>query len=180
MDVEANVIKRITDLDLGLEIEKIVNPETRTAARGIVENADGKIAIFYKSKMNEYKLPGGGIESGEDELEAFKREVLEETGCTLTDIVEIGTTFEEKSHTNFVQKSYVFKSKVLEDTKKLNVTEREKEEGAILIWLNPEEALVKMKESLSNLKESRFETNYSSLFIVKRDIAILEFFLSQK
>ena len=42
-----------------------------------------KIAIFYKSNKNEYKLPGGGMENDENPEEAFKREVLEETGCVV-------------------------------------------------------------------------------------------------
>ncbi len=173
-----NLIKKITDKDLNIKEKRLINPKTRTASRGIVENKGGKIAVFYKSKMNEYKLPGGGIDPGEDKGVAFRREVLEETGCIITKIKELGITIEEESQTNFVQKSYVFKSKVLRDTKRLDITEREKEEGAKLLWLDPNEALKLMKESLKNVKESRFESNYNSQFIINRDISILEYYIN--
>ena len=62
------------------QIITLNNPKVRTASRGIVLRDDGKIALFYKSKMNEYKLPGGGIDEGEDKFVAFEREILEEVG----------------------------------------------------------------------------------------------------
>lgn len=175
---KVNIITKITDSDFDIKEKKLVNPKRRTAARGIIENKDGKIAIFYKSKMNEYKLPGGGVDPGEDKLEAFKREALEETGCKIKNIEELGVTIEEESQSNFIQKSYVFKSKVLRDTNKLEITDREKEEGAKLIWLYPNEALEKMKDSIDLIKESRYENKYNSSFIIKRDITILEYFLN--
>ena len=49
------------------------NPRLRLGARGIVIKEDGKIAVFYKSNKNEYKLPCGGIENNEAPEEAFKR-----------------------------------------------------------------------------------------------------------
>ena len=78
-----NLICKITDKDIGEKYNEIDNPKIRFAARGIVIRDDGKIAIFYKSNKNEYKLPGGGMENDENPEEAFKREVLEETGCVV-------------------------------------------------------------------------------------------------
>lgn len=77
--MKENLICKITDEDLGLDVLEMNNPRVRNAARGIVLRDDGKIAIFNKSIKNEYKLPGGGIENNESPEEAFKREVLEET-----------------------------------------------------------------------------------------------------
>ena len=75
------LICKITDEDIGEKIIDMENPKLRLGARGIVIRKDGKIAIFNKSNKNEYKLPGGGLEGEEKQEEAFKREVLEETGC---------------------------------------------------------------------------------------------------
>ena len=52
-------IKLVTDADFGIEPKPLNNPITRFGARGIVLRADGKMALFNKAKMNEYKLPGG-------------------------------------------------------------------------------------------------------------------------
>ena len=51
--------------------------------------------------MNEYKLPGGGMDEGEQPIETFKREILEEVGCEIDNIKLLGYTEEQKSKTNF-------------------------------------------------------------------------------
>ena len=86
------------------------NPRLRYGARGIIENENGEIAVFNKQVKNEYKLPGGGIDTGEDPISAFKREAIEETGCEIENVEMIGEIIEEQSDENFVQHSYVFKS----------------------------------------------------------------------
>ena len=98
-----NMICKITDNDIGENYIEINNPKTRLGARGIVIRDDGKIAIFNKTNKNEYKLPGGGIENDETPEEAFKREVLEETGCIVEIIEELGITEEYKCQSNFKQ-----------------------------------------------------------------------------
>jgi len=84
------LICKITDIDIGEEPVEMENPKLRLGARGIVIREDGKIAIFNKSNKNEYKLPGGGLESKEKPEDAFKREVLEETGCKVEIIDTLG------------------------------------------------------------------------------------------
>ena len=118
-----NLICKITDNDLGLEYNGIENPSLRLGARGIVIRDDGKIAIFNKSNKNEYKLPGGGIEGNEEPKEAFKREVLEETGCVVEILEELGTTEEYKLQNNLKQISYIYVGKVL-ISKKNNIYEK--------------------------------------------------------
>ena len=102
-----NLICKITDKDIGKQPIEMDNPRLRLGARGIVIREDGKIAIFNKSNKNEYKLPGGGLEGEEKPEEAFKREVLEETGCEVEIIECLGTTEEYKTFDNFKQISYV-------------------------------------------------------------------------
>lgn len=108
-----NLICELTDKDLGLQEVEMDNPRIRTGARGIVIRDDGKIALFYKSNKNEYKLPGGGIEDDETPEEAFKREVLEETGCIVSIVRKLGITKEYKSKDNFMQTSHVFLGEVI-------------------------------------------------------------------
>ena len=168
------LICKITDEDIGEKIINMENPKLRLGARGIVIGEDGKIAIFNKSNKNEYKLPGGGLEGEEKPEETFKREVLEETGCEIEIIEILGTTEEYKSLNNFKQISFVFVGKVLEDTKKLNVTQKEKEEGAKLVWETPKKALELITECYNKLIASKYESIYHTKFIVLRDRKILE------
>jgi len=168
---------KITDEDIGEVSKDMNNPRLRLGARGIVIREDGKIAIFNKSNKNEYKLPGGGIEDDENPEEAFKREVLEETGCKIEIINKLGTTEEYKTLDNFKQISYIFVGKVVEDTKQLNVTQKEKDEGAKLIWETPENALKVITESYDKLVASKYESVYHTRFIVLRDRKILEYYM---
>lgn len=168
------LICKITDEDIGERFTNMENPKLRLGARGIVIREDGKIAIFNKSNKNEYKLPGGGIEGEEEPEEAFKREVLEETGCEVEIIQNLGVTEEHKSLNNFKQISYVFVGKVLKDTKQLNITEKEKDEGAKLLWETPEEALGLITKCYNELVASKYESIYATKFIVLRDRKILE------
>lgn len=168
------LICKITDEDIGEKTIEIDNPIIRIGARGIVIREDGKIAVFYKSNKNEYKLPGGGLEGTKKPEMAFKREVLEETGCEVEIIKELGMTEEYKTLGGFKQISYVFIGKVLKDTKKLNVTKKEAEEGARLLWETPEEALELVTKSYDNLVGLKYETVYHTKFVVLRDRKILE------
>lgn len=172
------LICKITDEDIGEKTVNMKNPKLRLGARGIVIREDGKIAIFNKSNKNEYKLPGGGLEGKEKPEDAFKREVLEETGCEVEIIDDLGTTEEYKSLNNFKQISYIFVGKVLNDTKQLNVTQKEKDEGAKLLWVNPYKALELIKNCINDLKDSQYENVYATKFVVLRDRKILEYYLS--
>lgn len=168
------LIYKVTDTDIGEISVEMEAPRTRLGARGIVIREDGKIAVFNKVNKNEYKLPGGGIEENENPEIAFKREVLEETGCEIEIIKALGTIEEHKTLDNFKQVSYIFVGEVIKDTNELHITEKEKEEGAKLIWETPENALKLITHCFDNLIASKYESIYHTKFIVFRDRKILE------
>lgn len=173
-NLKKELICKITDRDIGETPVEMTNPQLRIGARGIVIREDGKIAIFNKSSKNEYKLPGGGLEGEEKPEEAFRREVLEETGCEIEILECLGTAEEYKSLNNFKQISYIFVGKVLKDTKQLHVTQKEKEEGAKLLWETPENAIKLITKSYNELIASKYGSVYSTKFVVLRDRKILE------
>ena len=173
------LICKITDSDLGEEFLEMENPRLRLAARGIVVRDDGKIAVFNKSNKNEFKIPGGGIEGEENPEIAFKREAMEETGCEVEIIKSLGITEEYKSLNNFKQISYVYVGRVIKDTKQLHVTEKEKDEGAKLLWETPQKALELITECYNNLIASKYESVYTTKFIVLRDRKILERYIKE-
>ncbi len=172
-------IKTISDEDFDLEIKKFDNPRIRFGARGIVFNDKNEIAILNKVNKNEYKLVGGGIEDNEDPTIAFKREVLEESGCKIDIDDFLGIIKEEKSQDNFIQTSYVYVAHVLENTNQLNLTEKELDEGAKLLWLNIEDAMKVIKDCESNLVASKYENIYHTRFIVRRDYTILKYYFDK-
>ena len=50
----------------------------RPGVYAVIENDDRQVAVIETG--SGYFLPGGGVETGEAEIEALKREILEETG----------------------------------------------------------------------------------------------------
>lgn len=52
----------------------------RHAARGIVVKGED-ILLLYTQRYDDYSLPGGGIDEGEDEVAGLIRELQEETGA---------------------------------------------------------------------------------------------------
>ena len=178
ISINMNVIAKLTNEDFGLEPKQMENYHTRKASRGIVIREDGKIAIQNKSNKNEYKLVGGGIEGNEDPSIAFKREVLEEAGCEVEIIEQLGIIEEERSEINLKQISYIFVARVTNDTHKLNLTEKEKNEGAKLLWVEPREALDLIINCYDKLLPSDYENVYATRFVVTRDRKILEYYLA--
>ena len=60
----------------------------RPGAYAVIENNEGQIAVIEAG--NGYFLPGGGIDTGESDVDALKREILEEIGYQASMLIEIG------------------------------------------------------------------------------------------
>ena len=71
----------------------------RNSARSIIIR-DGKVAMVHSLKYDYYKFPGGGIEQGENPVEAMIRETREEAG-----LVVIPETVREYGFVHRIQKS---------------------------------------------------------------------------
>lgn len=68
--------------------EEIVNPLERVSVYGVIINDEKQILVL--NVRGKYHLPGGGIDEGENEQQALRREVLEETGYEIADLQLIG------------------------------------------------------------------------------------------
>jgi len=157
---------------------KLINPDNiaedeaknyriREAGRAVVIDENGMIALLHVTKKSYYKLPGGGIENGEDKMIALRRECQEEIGCGIEVIGEIGIIIEYRKKSKLKQTSYCYLAKVKGEKGKPDFTDGEKEKGFEQVWLPYDEALKVMRESnTTNIK--------SSVYIVPRDIAFLE------
>ena len=61
---------------------KCTHAFVRNSARSIII-VNNKIAMIHSLKYDYYKFPGGGIESGENPIDAMIRETREESGLVV-------------------------------------------------------------------------------------------------
>ncbi len=157
---------------------KLINPEqaseeevksypVREAARAVVFDNEKNVALLHVSNFGYYKLPGGGLEEGEDIETALKRECMEEIGCEIEVFGEIGSITEYRKIFNLTQISYCYLAKVKGEKGTPNFEEGEIEEGFKEVWLPYEKAL----ETITQNTTQDFE---GSEYIVPRDIIFLE------
>lgn len=133
--------------------------QPRVCVGVIISNSKGEILFIRSHKWkNQWVVPGGGIEWGEKAEDTAKREVLEETGLTITDVTFLQAeeclfpdAFHKEQH--FIFFDYYAKTS---DTKvTLN------EEAQEFRWALPEDAL-KMDLNTST-------RGFVEKFITKRD-----------
>jgi len=161
------LIKEIYDKDLGYENENTENTYmVRKASRSIVLDGSKKIALLYVSKNKYHKLPGGGIEAGEDIKTALNREVMEEVGVNINILGEIGAIIEYRNMQELLQISYCYYSEVKGDIKEPSFTEDEISNGFKLKWVSLDEAITML--------ESDIPDNYAGKFIQTRDLLFLK------
>ena len=156
----------------------ILNPEnateseidsykTREASRAVVFDVDDNIALLHVSKKNYYKLPGGGIDTGENKIDALKRECNEEIGCDIGSIEELGVVIEFRKIFQLKQTSYCYKAKVSGVKRDPSFTNSEIDDGFEIVWVSVSEAQNLLRNFQTNDKKGL-------LYIIPRDLKILE------
>ena len=150
---------------LGID-NRLSQKPPRLTARAIVINSKGQYAVLYFKKFDLYSLPGGGIEEGESLLDAVRREVLEETGCTAKKIAELGCVYENRACHDYVTTSYYYVIETTDEILPLNLTEDELSRGTEVQW-----------HSFEDLKKAILSSNNDTeqrKYITARDMAAIE------
>lgn len=159
------LLKEIKDEESLIYITSDSTLRIREAARAVLFDENNLVPLLFVSKYNYHKLPGGGIEEGEDKLTALIRECLEEVGSEIEVIGEIGKIIEYRSKFDLKQTSYCYYGKVIFKWAP-DFTESEINEGFQIIWLSLSEAIVKIENDIPE--------NYEGTFIQKRDLEFLK------
>jgi 8-oxo-dGTP pyrophosphatase MutT (NUDIX family) len=149
---------------------------TRDSARSIIIR-DGRIAMIHSQKYDYYKFPGGGIENGENPVEAMIRETQEEAGLMVLPetVKEYGYVHRiQKSDQNpsecFVQDNYYYLCDAVDGLVSQNLDDYEKKESYRLEYVEPAFAI---KKNL-RVKESPYNP-----MMFEREARVLEMLLSE-
>ena len=148
----------------------------RDSARSIVIR-DGKIAMIHSLKYDYYKFPGGGIENGEDRVEAMMRESREEAGLIIIPeaVKEYGYVhrIQKSDHDKtecFVQDNYYYLCGAMDAIAPQNLDEYEAEEGYRLEFVEPAAAIEKNR--------SAKKTPYNQTML-ERETRVVEMLVSE-
>jgi len=144
----------------------------RVAVRGIIF-IDGKL-LMIENNFGEAKLPGGGIDCGEDDCKALVREVKEETGydVILESIVPFGEIEEKRLSVHepmiWHQISRLYFCDVYPEKGLCAYTENEKKHGFKQVLYTLEEALEKNKVMLGKERKQAWnQREYNTLLLIK-------------
>jgi ADP-ribose pyrophosphatase YjhB (NUDIX family) len=159
---------RITDSDFFGGAPAYLDSVSRYGARGVLLDGRSNVGMMYMSASDLFKLPGGGVDKGEDPRDAFVREILEETGFEAEIMHELGWAEEHKIRNRFMQYSYCYLARALRNTGKTMLSANERKLGMTIAWLTPSEASEAMRNAVLRTDD------YSKRFMLMRDRAILE------
>jgi 8-oxo-dGTP diphosphatase len=143
------------------------NYRQRSAARAVLMDDKGSVALMHATKRQYYKLPGGGIDEGEDVLAALTRELLEETGCSARVVAELGIVEEWRDEVKLHQISYAYQAIKVGEPAELSLTDSELDEGFELVWAGDIDEAINLVEKAVDDPDTRVS------FMTKRDAAIL-------
>ena len=145
----------------------------RNAVRAVIRNEINEV-LLIQTNLGDYKFPGGGIEEGENELQALIREIREECGFETKEINEhIFRIIEQKEdkhdkNTKFVMNSNYYTCTIdntIIHSQSLDQYERDLEYKPV--WIKIEKAIKENKKIICDL-------NRKKTMWIKRDTFVLE------
>ena len=140
----------------------------RHAARVVLLDEIGQVAIIYVTKSNYYKIPGGGVEEGEDFEAAALRETVEESGCNCEIIQTLGEIETDLPDWNLHDISHGFIARVVGEKSETNFDDYEQTRGFSLEWAPSLAQAIQTFESNNDVLEA------DAAKLQARDLAFLK------
>ena len=149
---------------------------TRLATRSIAMKGN-KILLMYTQRYEDYSLPGGGLDAGEDKIEGMVRELKEETGAQDIKNIKPFGVYEEyrpwyKPDYDIQHMiSYCYTCEVNETLGSSKLESYEIKNGMKAKWVNIHEAIIHNKNTM--------ETSDKKGMSIERETFLLERIVEQ-
>jgi 8-oxo-dGTP pyrophosphatase MutT (NUDIX family) len=141
----------------------------RLAARGIILK-DDKILMIYSRFYNDYTFPGGGVENGEDEILALKRECVEEAGVEVENVRPFCKIFEKREldeETFLLHESHFYLCDISKFTER-HLEDYEIALGYETVWLSIDDAIKSDEKKMQILTEKDYKG------VLERELLVLK------
>ncbi|OUS07526.1 NUDIX hydrolase [Rhodobacterales bacterium 52_120_T64] len=114
----------------------------RPGAYGIIRRGRDLLITYQSAPFNEFQLPGGGIDPGENATTALHREAFEETGWTITIDRKLGAF----SFFTYMPEYDLYARKVCHIFECRAVIQKSEplEPGHTALWMSPETAVTQI------------------------------------
>ena len=144
--------------------------KTRTASRAVIVKYD-QILLTYEANIDQYMIPGGGLEENETPEACCIRETAEETGFLIEPascVLEIDEYYQDS---RFI--SYYFPAEIAGETE-MHLTENEKMTGAGPVWAPVSQAMKIFSdhasyEGINEEKRGLYYREYRALQNIEKD-----------
>lgn len=160
------LLRTIRDGDVGGGFPDGPVQKERRASRAVVFDAEGNVALLHVTKLHLHKLPGGGMEEGEDVATTLDREVKEEIGCAIKNVRELGMIEEYRNQWALHQISYCFIADLDGEKGTPDFEEDEIAEGFVPVWMPLDDAIAVIAAEAPE--------DYEGKFIQLRDLILLK------
>lgn len=127
---------------------------TRLATRSITVQNDA-ILLLYTERYEDYSLPGGGLDLGEDQIEGMIRELREETGAKEVSNIKPFGIYEEyrpwnkPDHDIQHMISYCYTCDISSELGILNMDAHEIKNGMKAVWVSIHQAIAHNKQTIA-------------------------------
>ncbi|MCL9781940.1 NUDIX domain-containing protein [Vibrio sp. S4M6] len=144
----------------------------RKAARGIILNGDS-ILMLYTARYDDYTLPGGGVDEGENIAAGLIRELQEETGAKNVRNIQAFGLYEEfrpwhKPDFDIVHmESYCFVCEIDAELGETKLEDYEINNGMVPKWINIYDAIEHNEKTMATSDKKGMSIERET-FLLKR------------
>lgn len=150
------IFKDIHDEDIFWNYTKSNGDHTlRPTVKGIILDDQNNIALL--KARGHYLLPGGGVENNESGLDAIKREIMEEVGCNIDNIQEVGTSNQYRNKSMKHYEVLFYTAKVIGEKSTPTTTQEDEIKDVELFWFDKEKVCTLLKSQIEVMDENEYE-----------------------
>ena len=148
--------------------------EDRPTGKAVVFDSEGNVALVGNEVNDFYLLPGGGIDPKEPITDGIIRECLEEIGCNVKLIEDLGTIEDFRTRDKKHCINYCYSAEVIGEKGELQLTEEEAKNGMHVKWVSMDEAILILEKEVEQLSNGEVKFYNTGFNILRDHIFLLE------